>query len=134
MRARIPSGFKKVPSEVYSAVFREIGGTKRAFDDKMWRSRKLARVFNDKYRGLLLFICFDNEGPSTISAFTKMSDDDVTELHMTIDNDKRAGALARIGNEFLGCILKDTAFRNGVWADLPCQQLEEMDDEGLFDL
>ncbi|KAL8396658.1 hypothetical protein RB594_003646 [Gaeumannomyces avenae] len=134
MRARIPSGFKQVPPEAYNAVFQQIGGTKRAFDDKMGRSRKLARVFNHKYRGLLLFVCFDNDSPSTISAFTKTSDGDVAELHMAIDNDKRAGALARIGNEFLGCILKDTAFRNGVWADRPYQQLEEMADEGLFDL
>ncbi|KAL8290942.1 hypothetical protein RB601_003601 [Gaeumannomyces tritici] len=134
MRARIPSGFKQVPPEAYNAVFQQIGGTKRAFDDKMGRSRKLARVFNHKYRGLLLFVCFDNDSPSTISAFTKMSDGDVAELHMAIDNDKRAGALARIGNEFLGCILKDTAFRNGVWADRPYQQFEEMADEGLFDL
>ncbi|EJT69040.1 hypothetical protein GGTG_13437 [Gaeumannomyces tritici R3-111a-1] len=135
MRARIPSGFKQVPSEVYSAVFQQIGGTgtRKTFDNKMSRSRKLARVFNDKCRGLLLFVCFDNDGPSTISAFTKMTDDDVAELHMAIDNDQRAGALARFGNEFLGCILEDTAFRNGVWADRPYQQLEEMADEGLFD-
>ncbi|EJT68042.1 hypothetical protein GGTG_14379 [Gaeumannomyces tritici R3-111a-1] len=136
MRARIPSGFKQVPSEVYSAVFQQIGGTgtRKTFDNKMSRSRKLARVFNDKCRGLLLFVCFDNDGPSTISAFTKMTDDDVAELHMAIDNDQRAGALARFGNKFLGCILENTAFHNGVWGDRPYRQLEEMADERVVEL
>ncbi|EJT69200.1 hypothetical protein GGTG_13309 [Gaeumannomyces tritici R3-111a-1] len=136
MRARIPPGFKQVPSDVYNAVFQQIGGTdtRKTFDNKMSLSRKLARVFNDKYRGLLPFVCFNNDGPSTISAFTKMTDDDVAELHMAIDNDERTGALADFGKELLGCILEETAFRNRVWADRSYPQLEEMADEDLLDL